>query len=54
LTPTFEVLDEEGDRAILFGEKDEIPSDALAFCIGAALTYRRDRKAKRRGMPHRV
>ena len=38
----------EGNRAIVFSEKDEILNDALTFCIGAALTYQRDKKAKRR------
>ena len=31
----------EGNRAITFDESDAIPSDALAFCIAAALTYHR-------------
>jgi hypothetical protein len=38
----------EGNRAILFAEKDEIPDDALTFCIGTALTYQRDKRAKGR------
>ena len=29
----------EGNRAIIFAESDVIPTDALAFCIAAALTY---------------
>ena len=33
----------EGNRAIVFGEADEVPQDALAFCIAAALTYHRDK-----------
>lgn len=31
----------EGNRAIIFEESDVIPTDALAFCIAAALTYHR-------------
>ena len=31
----------EGNRAILFGENDEIPVDALKQCIFLALTYHR-------------
>jgi hypothetical protein len=38
----------EGNRAIVFSETDELPNDALAFCIGAALTYQRDKRARRR------
>lgn len=30
-----------GNRAIIFDEKDRPPTDALAYCIGAALTYHR-------------
>lgn len=37
----------EGNRAIVFKEADPVPSHALAHCIAAALTYRRDRKATR-------
>jgi hypothetical protein len=34
-----------GNRAVIFDEKDRPPVDALAYCIGAALTYhRRDRR----------
>lgn len=29
----------EGNRAIVFGESDSVPKDALAFCIAAALTH---------------
>ena len=36
----------EGNRSIVFGEKDEIPVKALRHCIALALTYRLD---KRRG-----
>jgi hypothetical protein len=31
----------EGNRAINFLETDEIPEDALRFCIATALTYRK-------------
>ena len=30
----------EGNRAMVFAASDEVPHDALAFCIRAALTYR--------------
>ena len=30
----------QGNRAIVFGESDELPADALALCIEASLTYR--------------
>lgn len=33
----------EGNRAIVFPESDSVPRDALAFCVAAALTYRRNR-----------
>jgi hypothetical protein len=39
----------EGNRAIVFKESEPIPKDALAFCVSAALTYRRTGKAKRAG-----
>ena len=29
----------EGNRAIVFQDADEIPTDSLKFCIAAALTY---------------
>lgn len=29
----------EGNRAIVFREPDEVPAEALRFCIAAALTY---------------
>jgi hypothetical protein len=29
----------EGNRAIVFNEADELPTDAVALCIGRALTY---------------
>ena len=31
----------EGNRALVFDEADALPTEALAFCIGAALTYHR-------------
>lgn len=33
----------EGNRAIVFNEHDVVPTDSLAFCIAAALTYHRSR-----------
>ena len=33
----------EGNRAIVFHRDDALATDALAFCIGAALTYHRSR-----------
>ncbi len=38
----------EGNRAIVFEESDAVPTDALAICIAAALTYHRDKKAARK------
>ena len=35
----------EGNRAIVFDESDAVPTDALAVCIAAALTYHRDKAA---------
>lgn len=32
----------EGNRAIVFDESDAVPTDSLAFCIAAALTYHRN------------
>lgn len=29
----------EGNRAIVFQKNDEVPKDALSFCINVALTY---------------
>ena len=43
----------EGNRAIVFKDGEPGPSDALAFCIGAALTYQLDRKAKLRATGRR-
>jgi Domain of unknown function (DU1801) len=34
----------EGNRAIVFNVADTVPTDALAICIGAALTYHRRTK----------
>ena len=33
----------EGNRAIVFNESDIVPTDSLAFCIAAALTYHRSK-----------
>jgi Na+-transporting methylmalonyl-CoA/oxaloacetate decarboxylase gamma subunit len=38
----------EGNRAIVFDESDAVPTDSLAFCIAAALTYHRKRVASLR------
>ena len=35
----------EGNRAIIFSESDTVPTDALRFCIAAALTYHRSKRA---------
>jgi Domain of unknown function (DU1801) len=37
----------EGERAIVFGLADAVPTDALALCIGAALTYHLGKKRSR-------
>jgi hypothetical protein len=37
----------EGDRALVFELDGRIPKDALAFCIGAALTYHSSKKASK-------
>lgn len=37
----------DGNRAIVLKVEEELPTDALAVCIAAALTYHRDRRAKR-------
>lgn len=34
----------DGNRALVFGEADAVPTDALACCIAAALTYHRDKR----------
>ena len=33
----------EGNRAIIFSESEVVPTDSLAFCVGAALTYHRSK-----------
>ena len=35
----------EGNRAIVFDESDAVPTDSLAVCIAAALTYHRNKAA---------
>lgn len=37
----------EGNRAIVFNEFDAVPTDSLAFCIAAALTYHRSKTISR-------
>jgi hypothetical protein len=37
----------EGNRAIVFQQDDTVPTDALAVCIRAALTYHAHRRAAR-------
>lgn len=34
----------EGNRALVFKISEELPMDALAFCIGASLTYHSQKK----------
>ncbi len=46
LVPTFrevhaDRLSFEGNRAIVFAERDEVPADAVKQCIALALTYHR-------------
>ena len=36
----------EGNRALVFDENAVVPTDALAVCIAAALTYQRDNRAR--------
>jgi hypothetical protein len=36
----------EGNRAILFGVDDTVPTKELSLCIAAALTYHRHKKAR--------
>ena len=36
----------EGNRALVFDENAVVPTDALAVCIAAALTYQCDKKAR--------
>ena len=38
----------EGNRAIVFNESDAVPTDSLAFCVAAALTYHRNKGKVRR------
>ncbi len=37
----------EGNRRIVFGKDDVVPLEPLSICIAAALTYHRDKRAKR-------
>jgi hypothetical protein len=37
----------EGNRAIVFSASEVVPTDALAFCIAAALTYHRGPTGRR-------
>ena len=37
----------EGNRAIVFNEGDLVPTDSLAFCVAAALTYHRNNATNR-------
>lgn len=41
-------LDFDGNRCIVLGIDDPLPSDLLSECIGAALTYHRDKGRKGR------
>ncbi len=36
----------DGNRRIVFSEKDRVPKGPLSMCIAAALTYHRDKKAR--------
>ena len=36
----------DGNRALVFDLDADVPMDSLAFCIAAALTYRRERGSK--------
>lgn len=38
----------EGNRALVFGLSQKLPTDALAFCIQASLTYHLRKRALRR------
>jgi hypothetical protein len=40
----------EGNRAIVFHDAQAVPTDTLAFCVAAALTYHRRQSA--RSQPH--
>ena len=33
----------EGNRAIVFNESEAVPTDSVAFCVAAALTYHRNK-----------
>jgi Domain of unknown function (DU1801) len=44
----------EGNRALVFGEADVIPKDALAFCIATALTYHRAAKPRQEGWEPKI
>ncbi len=37
----------EGNRSIVFDENDAVPVEELSFCVAAALTYHRKKKASR-------
>lgn len=37
----------DGKRRIVFGENDPVPVEALSSCIAVALTYHRNKKARR-------
>jgi len=39
----------EGNRAIVFGADSRVPSDALSFCVAAALTYHQRTNNGKRG-----
>lgn len=39
----------DGNRAIVFKVSEAVPTDSLAFCVVAALTYHRSHDSKRRG-----
>lgn len=41
-----DVFNFEGNRAIVFEQSDTQPTDALAICIAAALTYHRNKKPR--------
>jgi len=41
-------LNFEGNRRIVFGENDVLPTESLSSCIAAALTYHRTKSASRR------
>lgn len=39
----------ESNRAIVFSESEVVPTDALAFCVAAALTYHHRNRTQSRG-----